>query len=96
MTLVYQPNPPVALKTFDARMTLLSAQGAPVTGAHILLHLKMAIMDMPEQTFALKSQGGGHYSGHSVFLMAGTWNVMTDINIQGRNLKEKFSVNVSD
>ncbi len=96
MVLVYNPNPPVALKTFQTHMTLKTAEGAPVTGAHVVLFFKMAIMDMPAQSFTLHSTGPGKYSGHSVFLMAGKWNVVTDIAVQGRTLKEKFSVNVSD
>ena len=95
-TVTYRPNPVVALKPFHVTVSLLSANGKPVNNAHIVMHLQMTVMDMPEQTFALQSAGGGRYRGHSIFLMAGTWDMIAQIDVAGHKTKETVAVNVSD
>lgn len=95
-TVTYRPNPVVALKPFHVTVSLLSANGKPVSNAHIIMHLQMTVMDMPEQTFALQSAGGGRYRGHSIFLMAGTWDMIAQIDVAGHKTKETVAVNVSD
>ena len=92
----YQPHPLVALKPFNVNVSLLAANGKPVTNAHIVVSLHMAIMDMPHQTMALQNVGHGHYKGHSIFLMAGTWDMTANVDALGHHTKENFSVNVSD
>ncbi|WP_020376244.1 FixH family protein [Sulfobacillus thermosulfidooxidans] len=96
MTLTYQPSPPVALKPFYAKVNLVTASGQPLSQAKVVMHLTMTDMDMPPQTMTLKNDGSGHYSGQSVFLMAGPWKITTDIMSQGKTMKESFTVNVSN
>ncbi|WP_171822766.1 FixH family protein [Sulfobacillus thermosulfidooxidans] len=96
MTLTYQPSPPVALKPFYAKVNLVAANGQPLSHAKVVMHLTMTDMDMPPQTMTLKNDGSGHYSGQSVFLMAGPWKITTDIMSQGKTMKESFTVNVSN
>ncbi|POB10612.1 hypothetical protein CO251_07180 [Sulfobacillus sp. hq2] len=92
----YRPHPLVALKPFNVNVSLRTANGKPVTNAHIVVSLHMTIMDMPHQTMVLQNVGHGHYQGHGIFLMAGTWDMTANVDALGHHTKENISVNVSD
>ncbi len=96
MTLSYQPSPPVSLKTVHTQVTLMASNGKPVTDAQVTMQLIMLEMTMPPRQIHLKNDGKGHYSGHSIFLMAGPWRMMTDITVKGKTMKESLTVHVSN
>ncbi len=96
MILSYQPSPPVSLKTFHTKVNLVASGGKPIANAHVTMHLKMLEMDMPIQNVRLKSDGRGQYSGHSIFFMAGPWQMTTDVTVNGKTMKESLTVHVGN
>ena len=64
-------------------ISITSANGLPVEGAHLLLKVNMTSMDMGETNPLAAEISPGRYGAHVQFTMDGNWSVTTVTSIPG-------------
>jgi hypothetical protein len=71
--LSFDPDPPVARRFETVDLTLTSAAGRPLLGAHVRFHAVMPGMSHPGADLVLRPLGDGRYGGRVVLVMGGRW-----------------------
>jgi hypothetical protein len=73
VSLSVDPFPPRPMRASSFTLTLVDAQGAPVSGATVTCDMTMPAMAMPMNRPAAKEQSPGMYTAEVLFTMAGDW-----------------------
>ncbi len=75
VTITVTPNPPVVGDN-TLEITVVSANGKPVTGLKLAATVAMVTMDMGTTHPTVSELGGGHYKTKVNFSMAGPWRIV--------------------
>ena len=88
------PTPPSSLDPTRFLVRVTDAQGQPVSGATVEVHLAMPGMDMGDDTVTTEADGSGAYAGMGRFTMSGDWRATVTASAGGRSATQGFPLRV--